>query len=201
MPRKLTKAFYQQPDVVALSRDLLGKRLVTQVGGVITAGTIVETEAYSGAIDRACHAYPYKRTPRTEIFFQPGGLAYVYLCYGIHHLFNIITHTADEPDAILIRAIEPIEGIEVMLGRRNMTKPEYRLTAGPGSLSKALGITTALNGVDLTEDTVWLEDAGIQYQEDEIIASPRVGIDYAGADALLPWRFRVKDNPWTSKAK
>jgi len=197
----LPAAYYQQADVVALAKDLLGKHLITEIEGIRTAGRIVETEAYSGARDKACHAWLYKRTERTEIFFQPGGLAYVYLCYGIHHLFNIVTNVVDEPDAILIRAVEPLEGEHEMLLRRNMEKMAYRLTAGPGSAAKALGITKQLNGTDLTGSTIWLEDHGESIPEEQIMASPRVGIEYAEEDALLPWRFRIKDNPWTSKAK
>ncbi|MEL6538426.1 MAG: DNA-3-methyladenine glycosylase [Bacteroidota bacterium] len=198
---KLSADYYRQTDVVALAKNLLGKHLVTDLDGIRTVGKIVETEAYSGSCDKACHAWLYKRTERTQIFFEPGGLAYVYLCYGIHHLFNIVTNVADEPDAILIRAVEPLEGESDMLLRRKMHRMEHRLTAGPGSAAKALGITKQLNGTDLTGNTIWLEDHNLSVPETQILASPRVGIDYAEEDALLPWRFRIKDNPWTSKAK
>ena len=196
---KLPLAFYRQADVVQVARQLVGKVLYTQVDGALTAGRIVETEAYNGTTDRACHAYPRKRTPRTDIFFQPGGLAYVYLCYGIHHLFNIVTNTADEPDAVLIRGLEPLAGTDLMLARRNMQKVERRLTAGPGTLSQAMGISTAWNGLALDGDTIWLEDDG--FQVSDLIASPRVGVDYAGEDAKLPWRFRLPGSTWVSPAK
>jgi DNA-3-methyladenine glycosylase len=178
----------------------LGKVLCTNFDGKLTSGIIVETEAYSQS-EKACHAFGGKRTPRTEVFYNDGGLSYVYLCYGIHYLFNIITNDADTADAVLVRAIEPIDGVDIMLQRRGMTKMEYRIAAGPGSVSKALGLTKHHNGIDLTEDHIWVEKRGIRYTDDQIIASPRVGVDYAGDDAFLPWRYRVKDNPWVSKAK
>ncbi len=131
--------------------------------------------------------------------FGDGGFAYVYLCYGIHHLFNIVTNVKDFADAVLIRAVEPLEGIEIMSERREVPKEQYRLTAGPGSMSKAMGINKSHYGLDLTGNEIWIEDTGIRYKKTEIIASPRVGIDYAEEDALLPWRFRVKGNKWCSK--
>jgi len=198
----LDKHFYQRENVVKISKELLGKYLVTQINGVRTGGMIVETEAYCHINDRACHSHMQRRTQRTEIMFHAGGVAYVYLCYGIHNLFNIITNVADKADAVLIRAIEPVENIERMQQRRGLDKVTPRLTAGPGTLSQALGITKNHNGISLTKrETIWVEDRGIAIPEKSIIASPRVGIGYAGEDALLPWRFRIKDNPWTSKAK
>lgn len=196
---KLPLSFYRQTDVVELSQQLLGKHLVTHIEGQLTAGMIVETEAYSQD-EKACHAYGGKRTKRTDIMFQDGGLAYVYLCYGIHHLFNIVTNVDGIAHAILIRAVEPVKGIDIMLDRRNMAKLKPNLTAGPGSLSKALGITTDLYGARLTDDLIWIAD-GPTIAKEQIIKSPRVGVSYAGADALLPWRFRVTDNPFTSPAK
>jgi DNA-3-methyladenine glycosylase len=201
MNYKLDKAFYTQPDVVSISKQLLGKCLVTHIDNQICKGIIVETEAYCGATDKACHAHLNRRTKRTEIMFQEGGKAYVYLCYGIHSLFNIVTNTEGNADAVLIRAVEPIEGIEAMLQRRKMTKANTRLTAGPGVMSKALGISTHHYGTALTGNQIWIEDQGTVISENEIIASPRVGIDYAEEDALLPWRFRIKGNKWTSPAK
>ena len=182
-----------------ISQELLGKVLCTNIGDQPTSGIIVETEAYSGRNDKACHAYLNRRTKRTEIFYQHGGLAYVYLCYGIHHLFNIVTNGAEEADAILIRAVEPLEGIEAMQARRNYSKLDRRLTAGPGSMSQALGIKVDHYGEPLDGETIWLEDRGINFAENEIIRGPRVGIDYAEEDALLPWRFRVKNSGFTSK--
>jgi DNA-3-methyladenine glycosylase len=200
MSSKLPLSFYRRDDVTLIAKELLGKVLYTNFDGKLTSGIIVETEAYSQS-EKACHAFGGKRTPRTEVFYNDGGLSYVYLCYGIHYLFNIITNDADTADAVLVRAIEPIDGVDIMLQRRGMTKMEYRIAAGPGSVSKALGLTKHHNGIDLTEDHIWVEKRGIRYTDDQIIASPRVGVDYAGDDAFLPWRYRVKDNPWVSKAK
>ncbi|MCW3124928.1 MAG: 3-methyladenine glycosylase [Bacteroidetes bacterium] len=200
MSSKLPLSFYRRDDVTLIARELLGKVLCTNFEGKLTSGIIVETEAYSQS-EKACHAFGGKRTPRTEVFYNDGGLSYVYLCYGIHYLFNIITNLAHTADAVLIRAIEPVDGIETMLERRGMTKMEHRIGAGPGSVSKALGLTRHHNAIDLTEDHIWVEKRGINYKEDQIIASPRVGVDYAGDDAFLPWRYRVADSPWVSKAK
>jgi DNA-3-methyladenine glycosylase len=198
---KLPKEFYLREDVIQISKDLLGKYLFTKIDGKLTGGMIVETEAYMAPEDKASHAVNNRRTPRTEIFFQEGGVSYVYLCYGIHYLFNIVTNEKDTPHAVLIRAIEPIEGIETMLSRRRKTKATYDLTAGPGSLSMALGITSKHNGLDLLGKTIWVEDKGIEIIEKNIIKSPRVGVSYAQEYASKPWRFRIKDNPWCSKAK
>lgn len=196
---KLPEQYYQQPDVLAAARGLIGKIIYTRLDGLLTAGRKVETEAYSGACDKACHAYPYKRTARTEVFYAKGGKAYVYLCYGIHHLFNIVTNRAGEPDAVLVRSIEPLVGIDVMMQRRKLDAVSYRLTAGPGLLSAALGISKQLNGLSLMGDTIWLADDG--YLPREIMASPRVGVDFAEEHADLPWRFRLSNSQWTSKAK
>ena len=197
----LPKSFYQREDVLQISKELLGKHLVTNFDGIRTVGKIVETEAYRGPEDKACHAYNNRRTKRTETMFAKGGVAYVYLCYGIHHLFNVVTGKQDVPHAILIRAVEPVEGMDVMLARRKFTKIKTTLTAGPGTLTKALGITTAHDTLDLTGNQIWIEDTGEEIKEKNIIASPRVGVAYAQEDALLPWRFRVKNSKWTSPAK
>jgi len=198
---KLSQSFYTRPDVVQISKELLGKYLFTQIDGILTGGRIVETEAYSGENDLACHSHSGRRTARTEIMYHTGGVAYTYLIYGIYTLFNIITNQAEYADAVLIRAIEPTEGFPEMLLRRNHTKVTSRLTAGPGLLTIALGITTKHYGTDLTGDLIWLEDRNEPVSEDQIIVSPRVGVAYAGADALLPWRFRLKNSKWTSPAK
>lgn len=196
---KLPYSFYQNPDVNGLAVQLLGKQLFTFIDGVLAGGTIVETEAYKGVEDKASHAYGGRFTPRTQTMYQAGGVSYVYLCYGIHHLFNVVTAPQGTPHAVLIRGLEPVEGLEVMLERRNMTALKPNLTAGPGALAKALGIDRALNAKDLLGDEIWIADNGIYYTEDQFVASPRVGVDYAGDHALLPWRYYVKGNKYVSK--
>ncbi len=195
---KLPDSFYTHADVVHVSKALLGKYLVTNIDGQLTSGIIVETEAYCGRGDKACHAN-YKRTPRTEIMYQSGGVAYVYLCYGIHYLFNVVTNVENLADAVLVRAIEPVEGIESMLARRNMKQLAKRITAGPGCLTQALGINKLHYGANLNGGTVWIEDRGKVVNETDIMAGPRIGVDYAGDDALLPWRFWLRDNKYVSK--
>jgi DNA-3-methyladenine glycosylase len=196
---KLPEAFYHSDDVVSLSRELIGKYLFTCIDGITTGGYIVETEAYNGAVDKASHAYGNKKTPRTSTMFMQGGITYVYLCYGIHEMFNIVTSVEDHPQAILIRAINPAEGIDAMLSRRNMLTLKPNITSGPGSVAKALGITRNINAVSLQSDTIWIEDRGLTFPPESIAAVPRVGVDYAGEDALLPYRFYVKGNPYVSK--
>lgn len=198
---KLLKAFYTRSDVVQISQELLGKYLYTHLDGQLCAGMIVETEAYSGENDKACHAHLNRRTKRTAIMYEEGGAIYTYLCYGIHILFNIVTNVKDRADAVLVRAVEPKIGLEIMKARRNRNQLNSRLTAGPGMMSQALGIGKEHYGLSLWGDQIWIEDKEISISEDQIIASPRVGIDYAEEDALLPWRFRIRDNPWTSPAK
>ncbi|MFD2940154.1 DNA-3-methyladenine glycosylase [Flavobacterium notoginsengisoli] len=198
-PYKLPFSYYLNPDVLFLAKNLLGKVLYTQIDGKITAGIIVETEAYFGVQDKASHAYAGRRTNRTEIMFGSGGVSYVYLCYGIHHLFNIVTSVEDEPHAVLIRAIEPLEGKEIMEERRNMLSSKAAISAGPGSAAKALGINASFNKKDLNGDEIWIEDHGLRYSEKEIAATPRVGVAYAQEDALLPWRFFIKGNKYVSK--
>ncbi len=201
MSTKLPLSFYERDDVVLIAQDLLGKVLCTNFDGIITKGIIVETEAYNGRTDKACHAHFAGKTNRTKIMYERGGRAYVYLCYGIHHLFNIVTNKEGLADAVLIRGIEPIEGIEVILERRNKKKLERSVGGGPGIASQALGIQTIHYGTDLLGDLIWIEDHNKILQKDQVIASPRVGVDYAGDDALLPWRFRIQGNKFTSPAK
>ena len=190
---KLLREFYVRPNVVQIAKDLLGKYLLTRLEDTVTGGMIVETEAYAGPEDRASHAHNSRRTSRTEIMFHEGGVAYVYLCYGIHHLFNIVTNVEGIPHAVLIRAIEPTDGAELMLRRRNMKEGSPKLTGGPGTLTQALGIKTTHTQTDLTDEQIWLEDRGFLVPEDEIIAGPRVGVSYAGEDAENPWRFQLKN--------
>ena len=193
-------SFYQQPDVVAISRSLLGKYLCTRFNGTpATCGRIVETEAYSAHNDKACHAYQGRYTGRTKIMFAPGGHAYVYLCYGIHHLFNVVTNVEGQADAILIRAIEPSEGLNTMLSRRNMSSSHPRLCNGPGKLTQALGIRTDHYGTDLTSGPIWIEDRNEVLNTQDIRTGPRVGVDYAGDDAKLQWRFRIAGTRWAGK--
>lgn len=197
---KLSYSFYRRPDVVEVSRQLIGKVLCTQIGEApLTSGVIVETEAYCGHNDKACHANDGNRTERTEIMFHDGGVAYIYLCYGIHHLFNIVTDVDGKAAAVLIRAIEPADGISRMLERRNAEMAEPALTAGPGRLTEALGITTDFYGTNLTADTIWIEDRGIPIKSNKIKSAPRIGVDYAGEHAKRPWRFFLKDSRWVSK--
>lgn len=196
---KLPESFYLNTDVLHLAKNLIGKCLFTCIDGITTGGYIVESEAYNGIIDRASHSYGNRLTPRTKTMFMQGGIAYVYLCYGIHEMFNVVTSTEGQPHAILIRAIQPTEGIEEMLLRRNMAILKPNITKGPGSVAKALGISRAINAISLQSETLWIEDRGLTFADDEIAAVPRVGVDYAGEDALLPYRFYVKGNPYVSK--
>jgi DNA-3-methyladenine glycosylase len=198
---KLPGSFYTRKDVVKIARELLGKILVTRFHGIHTAGMIVETEAYAGETDRASHAFGGRRTARTEVMYKHGGAAYVYLCYGIHHLFNVVTNVQDTPHAILIRAIEPLEGIDAMLARRGKAKLHPSLTAGPGAMSMALGISTAQTGHSLLENEVYIEDRGIKVPSKHIVATTRVGVAYALDDALRPYRFYIRGNPYVSKGK
>lgn len=199
MKKKLPRSFYTRDDVVSISRELLGKRLFTRKDGVLTGGLITETEAYRGPEDRASHAFGGRRTKRTETMYAQGGTAYVYLCYGIHHLFNVVTSKKDTPHAVLIRAIEPLTGIATMLRRRRKVNVERALTTGPGSMSQALGITTALTEIDLLGNTIWIEDSEFSLSANQIVSSRRIGVDYAGEHAERLWRFTIKENMWVSK--
>lgn len=198
---KLPLSYYLNQDVIFLAKDLLGKVLFTEIKGVLTAGVIVETEAYSGVIDKASHAYGGRRTGRTETLYTQGGVSYVYLCYGIHHLFNIVSSVEGEPHAVLVRAVEPLTGVETMELRRNMPASKTTISSGPGSAAKALGIDRSFNKKDLTGNEIWIEDHGIKYSPDEIVSGPRIGVAYAREDALLPWRFYVKGNRYVSKPR
>ncbi|MBU2887939.1 DNA-3-methyladenine glycosylase [Gilvimarinus agarilyticus] len=189
----LPKSFYLRDDVVQIAKELLGKTLVTRQNEAARKGKIVETEAYRGYDDKACHASNGKRTPRTEVMYREGGCAYVYLCYGIHHLFNVVTNVAGKADAVLIRAVEPLDG------DWSDRHPKTKTSNGPGKLSKAMGITMEMNTARLTdENDIWIEDAP-DIVGTSIVASTRVGVDYAGEDALLPWRFYICNNDWVSK--
>jgi DNA-3-methyladenine glycosylase len=195
---KLKPGFYQRKDVLLIAKQLLGKILVTKFDKTETSGRIVEVEAYAGAIDKASHAWAGRRTARNEVMYAEGGLAYVYLCYGIHHLFNVVTNYKDTPHAILIRGLEPVTGIETMMERTGKKVFDNTLTRGPGNLSKALGIFTKHSGTSLQSKELFIADDGSVFSKKEIAASPRIGVDYAGTHAEWPYRFYVKGNPFVS---
>ncbi|PQJ09858.1 DNA-3-methyladenine glycosylase [Flavipsychrobacter stenotrophus] len=197
----LPPSFYTRTDVVKIAKELLGKVIVTNIGGIVTSGMIVETEAYAGVHDKASHSYGGRNTERTKVMFMNGGVAYVYLCYGIHHLFNVITNVEGTPSGVLIRAVEPLEGVEYMLVRRKKEKLTPALTAGPGALSAALGINTALTGTSLSGTDIFIEDRGIKLPKTDIVIGTRVGVAYAAEDAMLPYRFSIKGNKYVSKGK
>lgn len=195
--KKLPAPFYLRDDVVQIAKELLGKVLITNWSNEYTSGRIVETEAYAGEVDRASHAFRGK-TPRTAVMFEEGGTAYVYLCYGIHQMFNIVTNKQGRPHAILIRAVEPVEGIPVMMRRTGKKVLDETLTRGPGNVGKAFGFHTSQCGLSLQRNEMYIADDGYQVDEASIIASPRIGVAYAGEDALLPYRFYIKGSKYVS---
>ncbi|MCZ2443705.1 MAG: DNA-3-methyladenine glycosylase [Flavobacteriales bacterium] len=186
---KLQASYYLNDNVVSLAQNLIGKLLLTRIDGHLTSGLITETEAYAGVADRASHAFGGKRTARNEVMYHCGGKAYVYLCYGLHHLFNIVTNEEDIPHAVLIRSILPYDGLQIQLERRKCKIWLYPVMQGPGKVSQALGITVQENGQSLLGRRIWLEDMGILLPKNAIYSSARIGVDYAGDDALLPYRF------------
>lgn len=195
----LPRSFYLRPDVVQIARELLGKQIFTIMDGVTASGIICETEAYAGTTDKASHAFGGRRTQRTEIMYACGGTAYVYLCYGIHSLFNVVTNIKDVPHAVLIRGIIPVELGKIMLQRAGKEKVTRNFGIGPGKVSKILGIHYSHSGIDLVEKpldiddpAIWIEDTGYTIKSGMITAGPRVGVNYAGKDALLPFRFTVQ---------
>lgn len=194
---KLEPSFYYRKNVTTVARDLLGKVLITSIKGQVSSGIIVETEAYSWK-ERGCHAYNGRKTLRNEVMFDAGGKAYVYLCYGMHHLFNVVTNREGIAEAVLIRAVEPLQGMEIMIERRGDV-PVHQLTSGPGKLTRALGIDRSWNGKVLWNDDVWIEDIGKKVSARQLDISKRIGIDYAGEDANLLWRFSIRDNKWVSR--
>ena len=192
LKRKLDLTFYARPDVTRIAKELLGKFLVTSIGGVRATGLITETEAYAGITDRASHAYGGRRTSRTEVMYAEGGTAYVYLCYGMYSLFNVVTNKEDIPHAVLIRAIRPVSGIAHMERRRKLPATARNFSAGPGTLSLALGIDYKKHsGLPLTGRTIWIEDQGIAIPRRHLLTVPRIGVAYAGEDAKLPYRYWV----------
>lgn len=199
--KKLPAVFYGRNNVVEITRELLGKILVTKFNNAITAGRIVEAEAYNGPFDKASHSYGNRRTKRTEVMYAAGGVAYVYLCYGIHQMFNVVTNVQDIPNAILIRALEPVIGIDTMLERSKKNLHGFDLTRGPGNVARALGLHTSHTGISLQSDELFIADDGLRYNESEIAVTTRIGVDYAAEDALLPYRFIVKGNKYVSGKK
>jgi DNA-3-methyladenine glycosylase len=196
--KKLDYSFYARPDPIRIAKELLGKILITRFDDVLTSGRIVETEAYAGVTDRASHAFGGRRTKRTEIMYQKGGTAYVYLCYGIHHLFNIVTNEKEIPHAILIRSVEPLEGIETMLTRTGKKILDWTLTKGPGNVSKALGLSTDHSAKSLLSRQIYLADDGFRVAKNQIGITSRIGVGYAGEDAKLPYRFMIRENKYVS---
>lgn len=198
--RILPASYYASPDVIFLAKDLLGKFLCTRIDGLYCSGKIVETEAYRGPDDRAAHSYNNRRTPRTEVMFLKGGVAYIYICYGMHHLMNVVTGPRDDAHAVLIRALEPADGIGIMSERRQLDASDDRLTKGPGSLSVAMGLRSEMTGTSLFDRSspVWLEDRGIRYADSEICISKRIGVEGAGEAAHWPWRYFVKGSRYVS---
>lgn len=186
----LSESFYANPNVVEVSKKLIGKVLCSTIDNCFTAGIITETEAYCGRNDRACHAYNGLRTERTGVMYGNPGHAYIYLCYGIHHMLNVVTNINGMADAVLIRAIHPVEGVDVMIKRRNIKQPA-NLANGPGKLTQALGVTRHLNTVSLSKPPLWIEDRKFQIDPGKIQHSKRIGIDYAGEDANKLWRFHI----------
>jgi DNA-3-methyladenine glycosylase len=189
---KLKLSYYKSDDVVGLAKDLLGKELFTNINGIITSGIISETEAYAGISDKASHAYGGRRTKRTETMFKPGGRTYVYLCYGMHYLLNVVTANKNQAHAILIRSIIPVTGIESMYSRSNKNKMRG-LSDGPAKVCKILGVNKTHNNILLNSNCIWIEDNAFDLVNYEISTSKRIGIDYAAEDANLPYRFLLKE--------
>jgi len=196
---KLKRSFYEREDVVQISRELIGKVLCTRINDNFTSAMITETEAYCGRNDQACHANDGLRTERTEVMYGRGGVAYIYLCYGIHYLFNVVTNREGLADAVLIRAVKPLEGTDIILKRRNHNTITSGLTDGPGKLTQALGILTAHSGTDLRKNLIWIEDQQISISDHHIGSGPRIGVDYAGEHAKRLWRFFLKNSVWISR--
>jgi len=195
---KLTIDFYDRPDVLQIARELIGKILVTKLGGKVTSGRIVETEAYVAIVDKASHSYGGKRTARNEHMYAAAGTTYVYICYGIHHLFNIVTNKKEIPDAVLIRALEPLEGIETMLKRTGKKKADNTLTKGPGNVAKALGISKRQSGFSILNDKLFIAEDGFIMKDKNITVTKRIGIDGAGDAAFLPYRFLLNTSAYIS---
>ena len=196
--KKLPVEFYDRDNVVQIARDLLGKIIITKFDGHITSGKIVETEAYKSHADRASHAYNGKRTVRNEYMYAAPGISYVYICYGMHHLFNIVSNAKNIPDAVLIRAVEPLAGTNIMLERTGKLKLDSSLTKGPGNAAKALGIFKNHSGINLLKDEIYIADDGFIIDKSLIGISRRIGIASSGDAVLKPYRFYVRGNRFVS---
>ncbi len=196
--KKVPLSFYSRKDVVLIAKDLLGKIVVTNFDNVITSGRIVETEAYGGLTDKASHSFGGRRTSRNEHMYATAATAYIYICYGMHQMLNIVTNAKEIPDAILIRAVEPLVGIDIMLKRTGKKTLDKTLTRGPGNVGKALGIFKAHSGKYLLDDEIYLLKDNFKVENNEIGISKRIGVESAGADALLPYRFYIKGNKYVS---
>jgi DNA-3-methyladenine glycosylase len=196
--KKLPLQFYKGTNVVLIAKELIGKIIVTIFNGIITSGRVVETEAYIGLTDRASHSFEGKRTARNEHMYAAPGTAYVYICYGMHHLFNVVTNDKDIPDAVLIRAVEPLAGIDIMLTRTGKLTLDKSLTRGPGNVSKALGIKKEHSGINLLKGDIYIADDGFRFKEELIGISTRIGIEGSGDAAFKPFRFYVKGNRFVS---
>ena len=195
--QKLPLSFFLGNDVSRIAKELLGKVLVTNWNNEYTSGRIVETEAYAGEMDKACHASKGK-TARTEVMFNEGGRAYVYLCYGIHQMFNIVTNKEGRADAVLIRAVEPIDGIDIMLKRTGKKQLDESLARGPGNVGKAFGFHTSQCGLVVNSDELFIGDDGYKVTKSMLVSSPRIGVDYAGEHAEWHYRFFLKNNKYVS---
>ena len=196
--KKIPLSFYTRKDVVEIAKDLIGKIIVTNFDGSITSGRIVETEAYVAITDKASHSFGGKRTARNEHMYAAAGTAYVYICYGLHQLMNIVTNDKNIPDAVLIRAVEPLEGIDIMLKRTGKISLDKTLTRGPGNVGKALGIFKHHSGNHLLGNKIYLMKDDTKIKEEQIGTSVRIGVEGAGADSLLPYRFYLKGNKYVS---
>ena len=194
---RIERKFYMR-DAVTVGKDILGKIIVKKTAdGRIMSGRITEVEAYMGITDKASHSYGGRRTKRTEVMYKEGGYSYVFLIYGMYECFNVTAGREGDPQAVLIRGVEPLENKNLMQEKRKVKK-EKDISNGPGKLTKALGITKEDNGADLTAgENLWLEDDG--YKVKNIVETIRIGIDYAEEDALKPWRFYIKDSIFVSK--
>jgi DNA-3-methyladenine glycosylase len=197
--KKLPRSFYTRRDTLQVARELLGTLLVVPAGdGERVSGLIVETEAYMGPEDKGSHAFGGRRTSRTDPMFGEGGFTYVYFVYGMHYQLNVVSSRQSIPHAILVRAIEPLEGITLMRARRGKVK-DADLTNGPGKLCKAMGIDMTFNREDLLGDRIWIERIGPRISASKIASGPRVGISYAEEYVSKPWRFWVRNNRFVSK--